>query len=102
MPISVPLPALRPPCANIAKGLAQGVRRVNSLSTNLLNCRPTPPAPTFFIGRELAHPIVATTGIEHISVPLPIWHPHARGVSPASPASPSPCASFPDSLSDSP
>src|SRR6516164_245941 len=49
--------AKAPPAPSLQEGLAQGVCRVNSLSTNLLRCRPTPPAPTFFIGRATGAPI---------------------------------------------
>jgi len=55
--------AKAPPAPTLQEGLAQGVCRVDSLSTNLLHCRPTPPAPIFFIDGLLAHPILATTGI---------------------------------------
>ena len=50
-------PRQGPPAPTFQDGLAQGVGRVNPLSTNLLSCRPTPPAPTFFIERATGAPL---------------------------------------------
>jgi len=59
--------AKAPPAPTLPEGLAQGVCRVNSLSTDVLRHRPTPPAPTYFIEGLLAHPFVATTSVGVIS-----------------------------------
>ena len=45
-----------PPAPTLQAGLAQGVRRVNSLSGNLLRCRPTPPCANFLIERASGAP----------------------------------------------